>query len=84
MDIYIEPGLKDYSPAAFKQWKEIIDIGNRSGEEFYDTFKHLADSLSVIEPLKSVAPIPDKDEYLITDISIIGNKKISSKIIEGN
>ncbi len=83
VDIYIEPRLKDYSPAAFRQWKDIINIGNESGEEFYETFKHLADSVSAIEPLKSVAPIPDKVEYLITDISIVGNKKISSKIIEG-
>ena len=83
LDIYIEPGLKDYSPASFRQWRQIIDIGNRSGEEFYETFRQLADSLRAIGPLNSVKKLPSKNEYLITNITIEGNDKISAEIIEG-
>jgi len=83
VDIYIEPGLKDYSPAAFKQWKGIIEIGKQSGEEHFEVFRNLADSLSAIGPLHSITAKPDKDQYLVTQISIAGNKKVSSKIIKG-
>lgn len=83
VDIYIEPGLKDYSPAAFKQWKEIVNIGKQTGEEYYEVFHQLADSLMEIGPLHTISPKPEKDQYLVTDISIEGNGKISSKIIKG-
>jgi len=83
VDIYIEPNLKEYSPGSFRQWEDIIDIGNKTGEKFYHTFQHLADSLSEIAPLKQIVQLPGKNSYLITEISIVGNKKISSKIIKG-
>jgi NTE family protein len=83
VDIYVEPGLKEYSAGSFKQWREIIDIGNQSGAEYHDLFKHLADSLEQFSPLNTIARLPAKNEYLITHITIVGNKKISSKIIEG-
>ncbi len=83
VDIYIEPELKEYGPGSFKQWKEIIEVGNMSGEQYLEKFKNLADSLKKIGPLKTVAKLPDKDKYLITDVTIVGNKRISSKIIEG-
>lgn len=83
VDIYIEPRLKEFSPGSFKQWRGIIDVGNQSGEEFYASFKNLADSLAQFGALKTVAKLPAKNEYLITDVTIVGNKKISSKIIKG-
>lgn len=83
VDIYIEPDLKGYSPANFNQWRQIIDIGNKSGDEFYEIFRHLADSLKAIGPLNSIIKLPSKNEYLITQVTIEGNDKISSEIIEG-
>ncbi len=83
VDIYIEPDLKEFSPGSFRQWQDIIDIGNKTGEKFYHTFQHLADSLSALAPLKQIVQLEEKDSYLITEISIVGNKKISSKIIKG-
>jgi NTE family protein len=83
VDIYVEPDLKGYSPGSFRQWQEIINIGNQTGEKYYETFQQLAYSLSVIEPLKSIDQLPEKNSYLITEISITGNEKISSKIIRG-
>ena len=83
VDIYVEPELKDYSTGSFKQWSGIIEQGNKAGEEFYETFKNLADSLSQFGSLRKVEKLKMKDEYLITDISIVGNEKISSKLIMG-
>jgi NTE family protein len=83
VDIYIEPDIKDFNTGSFKQSREIIEKGNEMGALFYDTFKHLADSLSQFGPLKTIHKLPKKDEYLITDINIVGNKKIASYQIKG-
>lgn len=83
VDIYIEPNMKDFKPGSFNQWNDIVEVGKECGAEYLDTFKKLADSISKIAPLHSIAKLPEKNEYLITDISINGNKKISSRIIEG-
>jgi NTE family protein len=83
VDIYIEPELKEYGPGSFKQWQGIVEAGNKSGEQCLDTFRNLADSLKSIGPMKSVTRLHYKDEYLITDITILGNERISSKIIKG-
>lgn len=83
VDIYIEPNLKEYNTAAFNQWEAIIERGDESGESYVDMFKHLADSLKQFGALKIINKLPKKDEYLITDITITGNDKISSKLIKG-
>ncbi|MCG8305982.1 MAG: patatin-like phospholipase family protein [Cytophagales bacterium] len=83
VDIYIEPELKDFNAGSFKQWQGIIEQGDKAGNEFYETFKNLADSIGRLGPLKEVGKFKKKDEYLITDITITGNKKISSKLIQG-
>ncbi len=83
VDIYIEPDIKDFNTGSFNQSKEIIAKGNEMGELYLETFKHLADSLSKLGPLKKIQKPPKKDEYLITDINIIGNKKIPSNQIKG-
>ncbi|MCK5207722.1 MAG: patatin-like phospholipase family protein [Cyclobacteriaceae bacterium] len=83
VDIYVEPDIKDYTPGSFKQWEQILEKGNEKGQEYVETFKKLADSLKQMGPLNVVNSLPLKDEYLITSITIEGNKKISSKLIKG-
>lgn len=83
VDIYIEPNLKEYSTGSFNQWEGIIAQGDSAGDNYYETFKNLADSLVQFGPLKTADKLPQKQEYLITDITITGNKKISSKLIVG-
>ncbi len=83
VDIYIEPNMEGYNMGSFKQWAEIIERGNEMGEQFYEIFQHLADSLKQMAPLKVIEKLPQKDEYLVTDITIIGNEKISSNLIKG-
>ena len=83
VDIYIEPNLKDYGTGSFNQWKDIINQGDSTGDNYYEIFKHLADSLGQIGPLRTVKKLLQKQEYLITDITVTGNKKISSNLIKG-
>ena len=83
VDIYIEPSLKEYQTGSFKDWRQIIERGNEKGEEYEKVFKHLADSLSAIGPLKKVEKLKTKNDYLITDVIINGNNKISPEIIKG-
>lgn len=83
VDIYIEPNLKDYSTGSFNQWDDIIAQGDSSGDKYYETFKNLADSLGQLGPFRTVKKLPQKQEYLITDITVTGNEKISSNLIKG-
>ena len=83
VDIYIQPDLKEFSPGSFNHWEKIIQRGNEAGDKFVDTFKELADSLSALGPLNTSKVLVKKDEYLITEITIVGNKKIPSKLIKG-
>ncbi len=83
VDIYVEPDLKEYHTASFDKAKEIVERGDDAGEEFYETFKHLADSLRQFGPLWEVKKLPLKEMYHISKISIEGNKRIPAKVITG-
>ncbi len=83
VDLYIEPNLEGYSTGSFSQWEGIMIQGDSAGNEYLETFRNLADSLKKFGPLQIREPLPQKDEYLITDITILGNDKISSKLIKG-
>ncbi len=83
VDIYIEPGLKRFSTGSFKASEQIIAVGDSAGAAFYEVFKNLADSLDQIGPPRTIQPLPVKNEYLISDVRIEGNKQISSAIIKG-
>ncbi len=83
VDIYIEPSLKEFQTGSFKEWQEIIEKGNEMGKEFEEVFRHLADSLKAMGPLHQVNKLKAKSEYLINDIIINGNDKITPEIIKG-
>ncbi len=83
VDIYIEPNLEGYSTGSFKQYAGIIKRGNEMGKQYVDTFKKLADSLKRFGELKTFEPLPLKEKFLISKIIVVGNEKISPKLIVG-
>lgn len=83
VDIYVEPDIHDFTTSSFRQWKQIIEVGDKTGEKFLPVFQHLADSLRQYGPLKKVTKLKMKKAYLITRISVKGNKRISSGQIIG-
>ncbi len=83
VDIYVEPDLKDFHTASFDKALEIVEKGNEAGEQMYEVFKHLADSLKQFGPLWEVKKLPIRNDYYITKITFDGNKKIPPKVIEG-
>ena len=83
VDIYIEPSLKDFKTGSFKESSEIILRGKEMGDLYFETFKKLADSLTQFGPLNTIHKLPQKEKYLISEIIVVGNEKISSKLIKG-
>ncbi|NJN28153.1 MAG: hypothetical protein HC819_20360 [Cyclobacteriaceae bacterium] len=82
VDIYIEPKLSEFNTGSFNLCPDIIKKGDEMGEQFFQTFKNLADSLALLGPPPAVYKMPQKNEYLITEINIIGNQQISSNQIK--
>ncbi len=78
-DIYIKPDLKDFSTGSFSAFREILDLGIKTGEEFYPQFQHLADSLGrkdLAEGLREV-----KESVRLGELSIVGNRLFSKDLI---
>jgi NTE family protein len=83
VDIMITPNLEGYSTASFNAADGIMASGYKAGEEFYPTFKKLADSLSVYG-LKPPPPRPvNPPTYKFDNIIIQGNKIVPDELIEG-
>jgi len=82
-DIYIEPDLEGYSTASFLDGDSIIARGEKAGEEFYQTFKDLADSLKSISPLHEVQKIQVRDTFKINNIDVLGNENIPDEFVIG-
>ncbi len=78
-DIYIKPDLKDFSTGSFSSYREILEMGIKTGEEFYPQFQQLADSLGrkfSTEGLKDA-----KDAVKLGKLSIVGNRLFSTDLI---
>ncbi|MCE7053418.1 patatin-like phospholipase family protein [Algoriphagus sp. AGSA1] len=78
-DIYIKPDLKGFSTGSFSAYSEILEVGVRTGEEFYPQFQHLADSLGrkyFVQGLKEA-----KDSVRLGELSIVGNRLFSTDLI---
>src|SRR5690606_12356264 len=41
-DIYIKPDLDDYTTGSFNSYNEIMELGKKTGEKYFDQFKQLA------------------------------------------
>ncbi|SFU20459.1 NTE family protein [Algoriphagus locisalis] len=78
-DIYIKPDLKEFSTGSFSSYREILERGMETGEEFYPQFQQLADSLGrndLVEGLKDI-----EDSVQIGEVNIIGNNLFSKDLI---
>ncbi|MGN6492610.1 MAG: patatin-like phospholipase family protein [Agriterribacter sp.] len=82
-DYYIQPDLEGFSSASFDASNDIIQRGIESGKAYFPVFKKLADSLNNISP----APVPvvfkQPDHYIISNVSVHGNKRIPADLIKG-
>lgn len=78
-DIYIKPDLKNNSTGSFGKYDEILRLGDAAGQQYYERFKALADSLGINRPTLGigleVAPIR------ISKIEVSGNKLFSDMLI---
>ncbi|WP_225443946.1 patatin-like phospholipase family protein [Echinicola arenosa] len=78
-DIYIKPDLKNYSTASFSSFNEILELGDKAGEENLANFLFLADSLNIHRESPGigleVAPV------IISEIAISGNRLFSDDLI---
>ena len=82
-NILIEPNLEGYSTGSFHDSPEILQRGMESGKEYYEIFKHLADSLKQFGPLHKVVKPAIQDSYIFDSIEIDGNKGITDDFIIG-
>jgi NTE family protein len=82
VDIYIEPELEEHSSAAFKQWREIIDVGAVCGKNHLHALQALADSLNAFGPPRTIEKLPLRDSFLISEITVEGAGKDLSELIE--
>jgi NTE family protein len=78
-DIYIKPDLKNYSTGSFSKFKEILELGDLSGQKYAQKFIDLADSLEVFTPTSGIGL--DVDPIKIKEIEVRGNKLISQVLI---
>ncbi|WP_296705038.1 patatin-like phospholipase family protein [Algoriphagus sp.] len=78
-DIYIKPDLGDYSTASFGNFREILALGDEAGQQYFDDFKHLADSLGRND---NVTGIGFKESPIqISGISFVGNRLFSNSLL---
>lgn len=79
-DIYIKPDLGVYSTASFGSYREILALGDKAGQKYFDDFKHLADSLGRND---QVTGIGFKESPIqIAGISFVGNKLFSNSLLQ--
>lgn len=79
-NIYIAPDLQGYSTASFGNYKEILDLGYKAGEESRPTFRHLADSIGRNpNPFQPISLKPDS--IIINSIIVEGNKLVTENLI---
>ncbi len=85
-DVVIEPPLTDYTAGSFSEVQKIIDIGNEVGEQYYPYFKHLADSLNVIEPVAfdPAGRLPQDEPVTLDRIEVTGLERTSEALLLQN
>lgn len=79
-DLIIEPPLEEYSAGSFNATGDIMMIGKEMGKKYYPYFKHLADSLNKIYPIRysPYGRLPKTEKIFIDEVSIEGINNTSS------
>lgn len=78
-DIYIKPDLEGYNSGSFSSFEEILEMGKKTGEQYYDQFKNLADSLGRNEAVEGLTS--QADSIRIGELKILGNNIFSTDLI---
>lgn len=79
-DIYIKPDLGPYSTGSFGNYREILDLGNQAGEQYYEVFQQLADSLGRKDVTHKLAF--DQTSIMVNEIEFVGNRLFSKNLLE--
>mgnify|MGYP006283071783 CR=1 FL=1 len=84
VDLYIEPKMEGYSTQDFHNSRQIVEIGEKTGEQFLEKLISLNDSLSSVGRInkKHFKPVY-KDTILISDVRVINNISLSDAFIKG-
>lgn len=82
-DILIEPDLGEYSTSSFHSAPQILDLGMKAGQQYYEVFKSLADSLDQLGPVHKVVRPNKPGVYIIDSIDVAGNEIIDEEFIVG-
>ncbi|MEP0713619.1 MAG: patatin-like phospholipase family protein, partial [Algoriphagus sp.] len=78
-DIYIKPDLGDYTMGSFSAFREILELGIETGDQYFDQFKKLADSLGRKDVVEGITFRTDSIQ--INKIEILGNNLFSTDLI---
>ena len=79
-DIYIKPDLQNYSTGSFSKFKEILELGDISGEKNLYKFQNLSDSLGIFVPTQGIGL--EVEPIMINEIEIQGNSLFSDLLIK--
>lgn len=75
-DIYIHMPMEEYNTASFGSAKEIMEIGLKTGREYYPIFKKLADSINALgSDVATGNNHQNASSVYITDYEVEGLKK---------
>ena len=82
-NLIIEPPVEKYSAGSFGDIKDIMKIGKEMGKKYYPYFKHLADSLNQLYPVKFNPEnrLPERESIVIDSITFEGLEKTSSNFL---
>ncbi|MCB9292207.1 MAG: patatin-like phospholipase family protein [Lewinellaceae bacterium] len=83
VDIYIEPGLRDYSAQDFKRADSIMYRGELAARAQFGRLKALADSLNALGPPRQPGALPPLEELCFDRIEVEGNRYFSEAEIIG-
>ncbi|WP_084454462.1 patatin-like phospholipase family protein [Algoriphagus terrigena] len=78
-NIYIKPDLGPYGTASFDDFDAILKIGDETGEKFYPSFEHLADSLGRKDSFEAIGL--EARSIRIQSIQVLGNSIFPTSLI---
>lgn len=77
-DVYIAPELNGFNTFSFDQGQEIVQRGEAAAEQVMDQLKDLA-SMQQVDVPRTIMLYPKKEELLIKEIVIKGNRNYTDK-----
>lgn len=83
-DYVITPELNQFTMTSFFEGNAIIEQGEIAARKYFNTFKHLADSLDAIAPYQKNAEPTVDEKILVNDIEIKNRKNISLNFFYSN